>query len=205
MDGSYTLHRESLFLLYLSQTGLHLKSRLHMSIRLVSKVRVCAGVKTNIVAAVAIADENGGDSPQFGPLVKKIAEGFTINEISADMAYSSRLNYQLAANTGGKAYIPFKKSATGRAGGSVLWKKMFHYFQLNRDDFMEHYYKRSNIEATNAAIKRKFGETLKSKNPTAQVNELLAKIIAYNLTVVIYEMYENGIDPKFLQNSKIAA
>jgi hypothetical protein len=59
---------------------------------------------------------------------------------------------------------------------------------------MEHYHKRSNIEATNAAIKRKFGE----KNPVAQVNELLAKIIAYNLTVVIHEMYENGIDPKFL-------
>jgi len=36
-------------------------------------------------------------------------------------------------------------------------KKMYHYFQLNRDDFMEHYHKRSNIEATNAAIKRKFG------------------------------------------------
>ena len=31
-------------------------------------------------------------------------------------------------------------------------KKMYHYFQLNRDDFMEHYHKRSNIEATNAAI-----------------------------------------------------
>jgi transposase len=163
------------------------------------KAHLCAGVKTNIVAAVAITDENGGDSPQFGPLVRKTAEGFTINEVSADMAYSSRLNYQLAANTGGKAYIPFKKSATGRAGGSALWKKMFHYFQLNRDDFMEHYHKRSNIEATNAAIKRKFGETLKSKNPTAQVNELLAKIIAYNLTVVIHEMYENGINPEFLQ------
>ncbi len=163
------------------------------------KAHLCAGVKTNIVAAVAITDGNGGDSPQFGPLVKKTAEGFTINEVSADMAYSSRLNHQLAANAGGKAYIPFKKSATGRAGGSALWKKMFHYFQLNRDDFMEHYHKRSNIEATNAAIKRKFGETLKSKNPTAQVNELLAKIIAYNLTVVIHEMYENGIQPEFLQ------
>ena len=163
------------------------------------KAHLCAGVKTNIVAAVAITDSNGGDSPQFGPLVKKTAEGFTINEVSADMAYSSRLNLQLAENSGGKAYIPFKKSATGRAGGSALWKKMFHYFQLNRDDFMEHYHKRSNIEATNAAIKRKFGETLKSKNPTAQVNELLAKIIAYNLTVVIHEMYENGIQPEFLQ------
>jgi hypothetical protein len=42
---------------------------------------------------------------------------------------------------------------------------------------MEHYHKRSNIEATNAAIKRKFGETLKSKNPVAQVNELLAKLL----------------------------
>ena len=163
------------------------------------KAHLCAGVKTNIVAAVAITDENGGDSPQFGPLVRKTSEGFTINEVSADMAYSSRNNLDIVGSVGAASYVPFKKNATGRAGGSALWKKMFHYFQLNRDDFMEHYHKRSNIEATNAAIKRKFGETLKSKNPTAQVNELLAKIIAYNLTVVIHEMYENGINPEFLQ------
>jgi len=152
-----------------------------------------------VVAAVAITDAYSNDSPQFGPLIKKTAKGFTINEVSADLAYSSRLNLQTVANAGGKAYIPFKKSATGKAKGSTLWGKMYHYFQLNRDEFMEHYHKRSNIEATNAAIKRKFGETLKSKNPVAQVNELLAKVIAYNLTVVIHEMYENGIRPEFLQ------
>jgi len=163
------------------------------------KAHLCAGVKTIIVAAVAIPDSNGGDSSQFGPLVRKTSEGFTINEVSADLAYSSRLNLQLVANEGGKANIPFKKNATGKSRGSMLWSKMYHYFQLNRDDFMEHYHKRSNIEATNAAIKRKFGETLKSKNPTAQVNELLAKFIAYNLTVVIHEMYENGIQLEFLQ------
>ncbi len=166
------------------------------------KAHLCTGVKTNIVAAVAITDEDGADSPQFGPLVKKTATGFTINEVSADMAYSSRTNLQTVENIGGKAYIPFKKNATGRARGSTLWNKMYHYFQLNRDEFMDHYHKRSNIEATNAAIKRKFGETLKSKNPTAQVNELLAKIIAYNLTVVIHEMYENGINPDFLNLKK---
>jgi transposase len=162
------------------------------------KAHLCAGVKTNVVAAVAITDAYSNDSPQFGPLVRKTAQGFAINEISADLAYSSRLNLQTVANEGGKAYIPFRKNATGKARGSTLWGKMYHYFQLNRDDFMEHYHKRSNIEATNAAIKRKFGETLKSKNPVAQVNELLAKIIAYNLTVVIHEMYENGIQPEFL-------
>jgi hypothetical protein len=42
------------------------------------------------------------------------------------------------------------------------------------------------------AIKRKVGETLKSKNPTAQVNGLLTKIVTCNLTVAIHEMYENG-------------
>ena len=79
-----------------------------------------------------------------------------------------------------------------RLADSPIWKKMYRYFQLNKDEFMEHYHKRSNVESTNAAIKRKFGETLKSKNQIAQVNELLAKIIAYNLTVVIHEMYEMG-------------
>ena len=167
------------------------------------KAHLCGGIKTNIVAAVAITGENGADSPQFGPLIKKTATGFTIGEITADLAYSSRRNLQTVENAGGKAYIPFKKNATGRAGGSAIWKKMFHYFQLNRDEFMDHYHKRSNIEATNAAIKRKFGETLKSKTPVAQVNELLAKIIAYNLTVVIHEMYENGINPNFLSRSNL--
>jgi len=162
------------------------------------KAHLCTGVKTNIVASAAITDEHGGDSPQFGPLIQKTSEGFTIGEVSADMAYSSRNNFETVGDLGGIAYIPYKKNATGRAKGSPLWKKMYHYFQLNRDEFMDHYHKRSNVEATNAAIKRKFGETLKSKNPTAQVNELLAKIVAYNLTVVIHEMYENGINPDFL-------
>jgi transposase len=162
------------------------------------KAHMCAGTKTNIVASIAITDGDSADSPQFGHLVRKTAEGFIINEVSADMGYSSRNNLDIVGGIGANAYVPFKKNATGKADGSALWSKMYHYFQLNRDEFMEHYHKRSNIEATNAAIKRKFGETLKSKNPTAQVNELLAKIVAYNLTVVIHEMYENGINPEFL-------
>lgn len=155
-------------------------------------------MKTNIVAAITITDGTAGDSPQFEPLIKQTSEGFTISEISADMAYSSRENLNIVGSLGGTPYIPFKKNATDKQRGSSMWVKMYHYFMLNRDEFMEHFHKRSNIESTNAAIKRKFGETLKSKNWTAQVNELLAKIIAYNLTVVIHEMYENGINPDFL-------
>lgn len=165
------------------------------------KAHMCVGVKTNIVAAVTITDAYGGDSPQFSPLIAQTSGGFTIKEVSADLAYSSKQNLELVNSVGGMPYIPFKKNVTGRARGSAMWRKMYHYFQLNREEFMEHYHKRSNIESTNAAIKRKFGETLKSKNRIAQENELLAKIIAYNLTVVIHEMYENGINPEFLKTS----
>ncbi len=163
------------------------------------KAHFCAGVKTNIIAAVSITAGNSNDSPQFSPLIRQTANGFTIGEVTADLAYSSRKNLEVVTEVGGKPYIPFKKNATGRAAGSAMWKKMYHYFQLNREEFNEHFHKRSNNESTNAAIKRKFGETLKSKNWVARVNELLCKIIAYNLTVVIHEMYENGVEPEFLQ------
>lgn len=54
---------------------------------------------------------------------------------------------------------------------------------------------RKTFEATFSAIKRKLGENLLSKNPLARVNELLAKLLAYNLTVLIHEIHEHGIDP----------
>ena len=73
-----------------------------------------------MVATVTITDEDGADSPQFGPLDRETDDVFTINEASEDLAYSSRLNLQLAENVGVKPYIPFKKSATGMSGSSAL-------------------------------------------------------------------------------------
>lgn len=161
------------------------------------KVHICAGVTTNIVADVIITDEYGADSPQFEPLVRGTAQGFKINEVSADGIYSSRRNHKVVDELGGRAFIPFKGNATGKAGGSLLWKKAFHYFQLHRDEFDEHYHKRSNAESTFGAIKKKFGETLKSRKRRAQVNEMLCKIIAYDITVLIHAMFELGITPDF--------
>lgn len=77
-------------------------------------------------------------------------------------------------------------------------EKGFHYFQSNQEEFAGHYHKRSNVEAMFSAIKKKLGESLKSKNRTAQINELLCKIIVYNITVLIQEMHIIGIQPNFI-------
>lgn len=60
-----------------------------------------------------------------------------------------------------------------------------------------HYHGRSNAESVFGAIKKKLGEALKSRKPVAQVNELLCKVLAYNITVLIHEMYEHGVVPGF--------
>jgi len=66
-----------------------------------------------------------------------------------------------------------------------------------REEFLAHYHKRSNVESTFSMIKRKFGDSLRSKTDTAMVNETLCKVLCHNLVVVIHEMYELGIEPVF--------
>lgn len=170
------------------------------------KAHICTGVKTNIITSVEITDGDSADSPQFAPLVKVTADnGFTIQEMTADKAYSSRNNMEAVAEVGGTPYIPFKSNATGRAAGSAIWKKMYHYFQLNQEEFLAHYHKRSNVESTFSMIKAKLGDSVKSKNRTAQINELLCKVIAHNIIVLIHEIHELGIEPKFCTQSQVPA
>jgi transposase len=164
------------------------------------KVHISTGIKSHIITDMIITDEFAADSPQFKELLLNTSKHFKIDEVSADLAYSSRKNLEIVDKLGGKPYIPFKKSATGKARGSALWNKTFHYFQLHRDEFDQHYHQRSNVESTIVALKKKLGENLMSKNRTAQVNEMYCKAIAYNITVVIRCMFKMGVTPDFFTN-----
>ncbi len=166
------------------------------------KAHICIGVKTNIITGIEVTEGTGADSLQFIPLAERTFEnGFRVEEMSADKAYSSRDNHEYIDQIGGTPYIAFRSNATGTvySGNKArLWRKMFHYFQLNNDEFMEHYHNRSNVETTFHAIKAKLGDSLKSKNYVSQANETLCKLIAYNITVLINAMYELKIEPKLL-------
>ena len=51
-------------------------------------------------------------------------------------------------------YIPFKVNPRPKhTHGDSLWAKTYNYFRLFREEFMEHYYKRSNVETAFAMIK----------------------------------------------------
>jgi transposase len=74
---------------------------------------------------------------------------------------------------------------------------MHGYFMYRREEFMEHYHQRSNIESTFSMMKRKFGDSLRTKTDVAMVNEVLCKVLCHNLPVLVHAMYELGITPAF--------
>ncbi|HVK17556.1 MAG TPA: transposase, partial [Fimbriiglobus sp.] len=107
--------------------------------------------------------------------------------------------FEAVADCGGTGFIAFKASHNGSSGG--LFGKMFHYFQYRREEFLKHYHQRSNIESTFSMIKRKFGSYVRSRTTTAQVNEVLCKILCHNIVVLIHEQHELGIEAEFWKDT----
>jgi len=165
------------------------------------KTHLMCGVTTHVVTSVEATPFESADAPQLVPLVNTTARTFSINEVSADKAYSSRKNLHMIEAVGGTAYIPFKKRTNGignkEDGFDGLWNRMWHFYNFNREAFLQHYRKRSNVETTFSMIKAKFGGSVRAKTPTAQVNEVLLKVLCHNICVLIQSIYELGLEPTF--------
>jgi transposase len=155
------------------------------------KVHLMCGVKTNIVTSVEISDGYSNDHGYFKPLVEATAaSGFRMAEVSADKAYLSGENLLTTLRHKAIPYIPFKtNSKPGKLSSygakSTLWDRLLGY------------HKRSNVETTFHMIKSRFGQRLRSKTMTAQINEALCKVLCHNLCVVIQSQHELGIETDF--------
>ena len=155
------------------------------------KLHVMVGTKTNVVTAAEVTDRNTHDAPMLPTLVAETANHFTVKQVSADKGYSSHRNVATITGFGAEPFVAFKLNAVGDSK-SRIWNKAYHYFMLNRDEFLARYHRRSNVESTFSAMKRKFGDTIRSKTPIAQRNELLLKVLCHNLCCLIHELHESG-------------
>lgn len=160
------------------------------------KTHAMVGVKTNVIAAVVIGDMNASDNRQFPALVEATTKNFKVREISADKAYVSKSNLALVESKGATPYIPMMRNAKPDKK-SAAWNRLYHLFAYEQEKFAAHYHKRSNVEATFSMVKRVFGDSVRSKTPVAQVNEVLLKLICHNIRVLIHEMHELGVKPTF--------
>ena len=160
------------------------------------KVHLMCGVSTHIVTSVDISGWEANDTTYFAPLVEETARNFQMAEISADKAYLSHKNVAIAEAVNAVPFIPFKSNTVPTIEDSA-WGRMYHYFMLNRNQFLTHYHKRSNVETVFSMIKGKFGDAVRSKRDVGMVNEVLAKVLCHNVCVLIQAIHELGVEPDF--------
>lgn len=151
----------------------------------------------NAAVAVSIDSNKGGDSEYMREHITRVRKNFRIRDWSGDSAYLSRANCDAVSEVGGTPWFKPKKNTTKKPKGSVSWKRMIREFKENPDNANSHYHKRSNSESTNSAKKRKFGDSVRSKNKTAKENEEYMKWICYNLSVLSRASFEFGMKTKF--------
>ena len=145
------------------------------------KAHAMVGTTTNIVTADQRDRFERRRFARLPALVASTAQRFQMAEVSADKAYLGHANLAAIEAVGAVPYVPFKTNSRTRARPrGAACGRMFLYRQ---DEFLAHYHKRSNVESTFSAIKRKFGGAVRSKRFTAQVNEVLCKILCHNLSV----------------------
>jgi transposase len=162
------------------------------------KVHLMCGVDTKIVTSVDVSGWAANDTPYFVPLLERTAKYFQMQEVSADKAYLSHANLTAVAKANATPFIPFKVNTAVPKGNSI-WAEMYHYFMYNREEFLAHYHKRSNVETAFSMIKGKFGDAVRSKSDIGQLNEVLCKVLCHNLCVIIQAIHELGIEPRFVK------
>ncbi len=74
---------------------------------------------------------------------------------------------------------------------------MLDLYRKHHPEFMDHYYRRNNVETSFFMLKEKFGGRVRGKSFTTQTNEALCMALCHNLCVVIQSMHELGIAPAF--------
>lgn len=167
------------------------------------KAHLTCGVETKIVTAVDVSGWAAHDTTYFLPLIERTVQYHQVKEVSADKAYLSLKNLKAVARHNAVPYIPFKTN-TAVPTTNNIWAEMYYHFMSNREDFLTHYHKRSNVETAFSMIKAKFGDAVRSKSDIGQLNEVLCKVLCHNICVIIQAIYELGIEPTFGAEARLA-
>jgi transposase len=82
---------------------------------------------------------------------------------------------------GGRPFLMPRSNASSNAKGSYAWKEMMLFREEHPEEFERRYHKRSNAESTNASLKGKYGEFLRSRRWHMQKREVGLRVIAHNI------------------------
>ena len=145
------------------------------------KLHVTIGTVTQMVVCAISTTGKKHESTQFETMVKMVAAVFSIKEWLGDAGYLSRKACNLVSKQCGIPFFWPKSNSTPICGRSYAWSNMITMFKNNLKDFKSHYHQRSKVESVFSVIKNYFGSGVFSRRIEGQLNELLFKVLDYNI------------------------
>jgi hypothetical protein len=133
------------------------------------------------------------DGPFFEILLKPFK---FLGIVLGDKGYSSRKNFQIAADKRGCAFIPFKSNATSSPKSHPAWKAAFWIWSNLNSLYKNIYHQRSKIESVFHALKERHGDKLFGHGALMRRKEMALRFIAYNIRLIVFYKYsvENNIN-----------
>ncbi len=141
----------------------------------------CAELKNKLITAVKIRRKKRHESIDVNSLMRKSAKQLKIGYFLADKAYDSEKNHELAEKYGARLIAPLRDN--GKI--PVRRTKGYHRKQLRREFPKGIYKNRVIIEGIFSALKRRYGELIYSKKFVSEKNELLCRVLAYDLGIMV--------------------
>ena len=119
----------------------------------------------------------------------------------ADAGYLSKDNVRAISSIGAVPFIMGKKNVNVPSRGKMSsWGAMLRLWKNHQMYFAEHYHKRSNVESTFGALKRKFGDFCRCKKSISQENEILCKIVCFNSSVLSEALLSFDLKCRFMDS-----
>ncbi len=163
-----------------------------------AKAHVYSGCNTNAIISMEVTSQHKHDVTMVKDLIRKAKELQFYNFL-ADKAYSSREIIQFLDDLGIQSFIPFRKNASGKARGSMVYRKAYLRFMEDRETFLKTYHKRSNAETVFSMLKKRFGNYCRTKTLESQEIELRIRALVHNICLLIHYIYSHSIEIDFTQ------
>ena len=167
------------------------------------KAHILCGVKTHIITAADVSGPHDHDTNFLKGLLDQTAETFNVKTLSADKAYLFSEHFDALEALGGQLLVPPKIDTVLPNSPSdpvkTAWDRALHYFCYRQSEWFDLYHTRSQSETVMDMLKERYGEKILSKDPVAQTNEVLARVLAHNIYILIREAHFLGIESELHQ------
>jgi len=150
------------------------------------KVHLAICNDTMLILNWFITESKKNDNPFF---VKLLAPFKMFGVVLADKGYLSRRNYQFVADRNGSAFIPFEDRNVAKPKSNPAWKFALNLWKVLPTLFMGICHQRSRIECVFSILKKKWGDNLYSRKTYLRRREMVMRLLAYNIKIVILFNY----------------